>query len=165
MPDVFRCLRCEYWCAYSTHFSAHGLRVHWAPGIPRALVVSRENDLASSGRCQRRGKRTHAHHCSHCAKRERPRASVIPGWSEGPDLRCAIAHRGIWRFRVRCYASPRNDGLNEVLCRARNDGMAPFPGQAILKGGIVADSDNRTSTRITCPFLTHFPPHPWLRRP
>jgi hypothetical protein len=21
--------------------------------------------------------------------------AVIPGWSEGPDLRCAIAHRGI----------------------------------------------------------------------
>src|SRR5205085_10359222 len=27
-----------------------------------------------------------------------------------PDLRCAIAHRGIPRFRVRCGASPRNDG-------------------------------------------------------
>src|SRR4030081_1473494 len=27
---------------------------------------------------------------------------VIPGWSEGPDLRCAIAHRGISRFRVWC---------------------------------------------------------------
>ena len=27
-----------------------------------------------------------------------------------PDLRCAIAHRGIPRFRVRCFASPRNDG-------------------------------------------------------
>src|SRR6267142_1935043 len=36
--------------------------------------------------------------------------SVIPGWSAGPDLRCAIAHRGISRFRVRCFASPRNDG-------------------------------------------------------
>src|SRR5437016_14359653 len=35
--------------------------------------------------------------------------SVIPGWSEGPDLGCAIAHRGISRFRVRCFASPRND--------------------------------------------------------
>jgi len=39
----------------------------------------------------------------------KPRA-VIPGWSAGPDLRCAIAHRGISRFRVRCFASPRNDG-------------------------------------------------------
>src|SRR5882672_7672477 len=35
--------------------------------------------------------------------------SVIPGWSAGPDFRCAIAHRGISRFRVRCCASPRND--------------------------------------------------------
>src|SRR6478736_6111242 len=26
-----------------------------------------------------------------------------------PDLRCAIAHRGISRFRVRYFASPRND--------------------------------------------------------
>ena len=37
--------------------------------------------------------------------------AVIPGWSAGPDLRCAIAHRGISRFRVRCFASPRNDGV------------------------------------------------------
>src|ERR1700730_4715334 len=29
----------------------------------------------------------------------------------GPDLRCAIAHRGSSRFRVRCFASPRNDGV------------------------------------------------------
>src|SRR4029453_13525377 len=36
---------------------------------------------------------------------------VVPGWSAGPDLRCAIAHRGTSRFRVRCFASPRNDGL------------------------------------------------------
>src|SRR6266581_2780411 len=35
-------------------------------------------------------------------------AMVIPGWSEGPDLRCAIAHWGISRFRVRVDA-PRND--------------------------------------------------------
>src|ERR1700758_3050105 len=32
-------------------------------------------------------------------------SSVIPGWSEGPDLRCAIAHRGISRFRVRSLRS------------------------------------------------------------
>src|SRR6266404_2537741 len=34
---------------------------------------------------------------------------VIPRWSEGPDLRCAIAHRGISRFRVRIFDAPRND--------------------------------------------------------
>src|SRR6266699_3539919 len=34
---------------------------------------------------------------------------VIPGWSGGPDLRCAIAHRGISRFRVRVFDAPRND--------------------------------------------------------
>src|ERR1700730_233761 len=27
--------------------------------------------------------------------------AVIPGWSEGPDLRCAIAHLRISRFRAR----------------------------------------------------------------
>ncbi|MVT77964.1 hypothetical protein GPL20_33780 [Bradyrhizobium cajani] len=35
--------------------------------------------------------------------------TVIPGWSEGPGLRCAIAHRGISRFRVRLCEPPRND--------------------------------------------------------
>jgi hypothetical protein len=57
--------------------------------------------------------------------------TVIPGWSQrvgalrrpmtgsGPDLRCAIAHRGISRFRVRCSASPRNDSVcskHHVVC-------------------------------------------------
>ena len=37
---------------------------------------------------------------------------VIPGWSEGLDLSCAIAHRGVSRFRVRCRASPRNDEIS-----------------------------------------------------
>src|SRR5207247_1096951 len=37
MPDVFRCLRCEYSCAYFTTPARTRLRVHWAPGIPRAL--------------------------------------------------------------------------------------------------------------------------------
>src|SRR5258707_1272364 len=45
----------------------------------------------------------------------RRRDRVIPGWSAGPDLKCAIAHRGISRFRVRCLASPRNDGGAERL--------------------------------------------------
>jgi hypothetical protein len=40
---------------------------------------------------------------------------VIPGWSEGPDLRCAIAHRGISRFRVRVFNAPRNDGSTIVM--------------------------------------------------
>ena len=42
MPDVFRCLRCEDWCAYLITKYAHTrLRVHWAPGIPRALCLQR----------------------------------------------------------------------------------------------------------------------------
>src|SRR5262249_9079192 len=41
-----------------------------------------------------------------CCREVRYRA-VIPGWSEGPDLRCAIAHRGISRFPVRLGACHR----------------------------------------------------------
>ena len=54
--------------------------------------------------------------------RSNPTSVVIPGWSEGPDLRCTIAHRGISRFSdvqlhivARCCASPRNDSLNEAV--------------------------------------------------
>src|SRR6266699_2743698 len=42
MPDVFRCLRCEYSCAYLLPPARTRLRVHWAPGIPRALCVWRD---------------------------------------------------------------------------------------------------------------------------
>src|SRR5260370_15376939 len=49
--------------------------------------------------------------------------SVIAGWSEGPELRCAIAHRGISRFagaQLRtwfdAFASPRNDGVARARC-------------------------------------------------
>jgi hypothetical protein len=49
----------------------------------------------------------------HCEERKR-RNNCPPSFRDGapaPDLRCAIAHRGISRFRVRCFASPRNDGV------------------------------------------------------
>src|SRR5258705_11551609 len=55
-----------------------------------------------------RSSRTMTARCG--VKRSNP-PFVIPGWYEGPDLRCAIAHRGISRFRARCFASPRNDGV------------------------------------------------------
>jgi hypothetical protein len=46
----FRCLRCEYWCAYFTTPAHTRLRVHWAPGIPHALFISgRMNSSQSSG--------------------------------------------------------------------------------------------------------------------
>src|SRR5436190_5468553 len=46
----------------------------------------------------------------------------LPSFRDGalaPDHRCAIAHRGISRFRVRCLASPRNDGakLRRYACK------------------------------------------------
>src|SRR6184192_3720689 len=40
-----------------------------------------------------------------------------PSFRDGalaPDLRYAIAYRGISRFRVRCCASPRNDGVRSI---------------------------------------------------
>ena len=55
MPDVLRCLRCEYSCAYSYYKAHTRLRVHWAPGIPRALLFSRDVFLAQLGRYLRRG--------------------------------------------------------------------------------------------------------------
>ena len=49
----------------------------------------------------------------------RSKETVISGWSEGPDLRCAIADRGISRFRVRIFDAPRNDGLKTRPPRGR----------------------------------------------
>src|SRR5450631_1221129 len=49
--------------------------------------------------------------------------AVIPGWSTGPDLRCAIAHRGISRFRVRCGACHRAALRADPLASPRNDGV------------------------------------------
>jgi len=54
MPDVFRCLRCEYWCAYFYYQYAHTRpRVHWAPGIPRALCLMRADDFWQSSGARR----------------------------------------------------------------------------------------------------------------
>src|SRR6266851_398029 len=39
--------------------------------------------------------------------------------------RCAIAHRGISRFRVRCFASPRNDGYGFTRCLKIESGLCP----------------------------------------
>ncbi len=46
----FRCLRCEYSCAYSNTKAHTRLRVHRAPGIPCALCFSRDMLAASLGR-------------------------------------------------------------------------------------------------------------------
>jgi len=43
MPDVFRCLRCEYSCAYFTTQRARGCGCIGAPGIPRALFFKGRN--------------------------------------------------------------------------------------------------------------------------
>ena len=52
------------------------------------------------------------------------RCAVIPGWPEGPDLRCAIAHRGIsmWlgyarQSRDSGFDAPRRPGMTDVRSR------------------------------------------------
>jgi hypothetical protein len=45
--------------------------------------------------------------------------AVIPGRRVSVELRCAIAHRRISRFRVRIFDAPRNDGLAMLASRAR----------------------------------------------
>jgi len=50
---------------------------------------------------------------------------VVPGWSEGPDLRCAIAHRGIPGFRVRAKRAPRNDRLKTKRTRRESSRRVP----------------------------------------
>src|SRR5436190_23686472 len=57
---------------------------------------------------------------------------VIPGWSEGPDLRCAIAHRGIPRFRARAARPGMTTSLRIPAARfARGcaDRFAPTRGR------------------------------------
>src|ERR1700682_5294270 len=48
---------------------------------------------------------------------------VIPGGPEEPDLRCAIAHRGISRFRVRYGACHRAARRADPLASPRNDDL------------------------------------------
>src|ERR1700730_14176442 len=74
----------------------------------------------------------------------------------GPDLRCAIAHRGISRFRVRCgachraalradpLASPRNDGAQPITTKAkRMNDMVPQK----LEAGLLTITMNRPDRR------------------
>jgi ferredoxin len=50
-----RCLRCEYSCAYSNYKAHTRLRVHWAPGIPRALLLIEGGSCNDSGALAPRG--------------------------------------------------------------------------------------------------------------
>jgi hypothetical protein len=60
-------------------------------------------------------------HCERSEAIHSPQPSFRDG-APAPDLRCAIAHRGISRFRVRCFASPRNDSAGLLRrCAPRND--------------------------------------------
>src|SRR5260370_28302792 len=48
---------------------------------------------------------------------------VIPGRIKDANLRCAIAHRGISRFRVRCGACHRAAPCADPLASPRNDDL------------------------------------------
>jgi hypothetical protein len=103
------CLRCEYWCAYLTTPARIRLRVHWAPGIPRALCFKRAK-VSGKARAQRaarircmtaslRGalatKQSSLRH-SGMVRRTRPQ---MRNYASGnlEILRCAIAHRSSMR--------------------------------------------------------------------
>src|SRR5215213_1659823 len=55
-----------------------------------------------------------------------------------PDRRCAIAHRGISRFRVRCCASPRNDSNESAMTVERTIGIAGAGSIGCFVGGMLA---------------------------
>jgi hypothetical protein len=55
--------------------------------------------------------------------------AVIPGRVDDANLRCAIAHRGISRFRVRCFASSRNDDYSD------SGAVSLFTGVVTREGG------------------------------
>src|SRR5258708_32518574 len=78
-------------------------RVRWICRRPGLLIICGRPRWTSSRSISRIMRRIRE------SWRAKVASAVMPGWSEGPDLRCAIAHRGISRFRVRCFASPRND--------------------------------------------------------
>src|SRR5204863_9135860 len=80
-----------------------------------------------------------------CSRRSPDTDYVIPGWSEGPDRRCAIAHRGISRFRVRRCATPRNDGPTQ---RLRPPLQQPQPAAFVPYLLTVADAIDRTGPVI-----------------
>src|ERR1019366_9792755 len=68
-----------------------------------------------------------------------------------PDLRCAIAHRGISRFRARCVASPRNDGLN---CLPLSRALFERPTKPYISLSSKSASD-APGSRMTTLLLTH----------
>jgi hypothetical protein len=84
----------------SLHHLHARLRVHWAPGIPHALFFQGRKIPANLGR----SRRENAEACF----------DVIASEAKQSILRHSGMVRrtrpGISRFRVRCFASPRNDG-------------------------------------------------------
>ncbi|QDW38674.1 hypothetical protein FFI89_016880 [Bradyrhizobium sp. KBS0727] len=76
-------------------------RVRRTFGLPCALCLSRARFPAKLRAISAAGRRN-------CIRRH-------SGAPQRGELRCAIAHLRISRFRVRCYAPPRNDGANSCL--------------------------------------------------
>jgi len=94
------------------------------------------------------------------------KAIHAPSFRDGalaPDLRCAIAHRGISRFRVRCFASPRNDGYPVIgrrftptrwlaITEIRDDCPPKF------RAHNLPDTPKRPATRFRPRFCLFVPP-------
>ena len=53
MPECFRCLAVNTGVHIHYHYAHTRLRVHWAPGIPRALCLMRARDFLASPRGNR----------------------------------------------------------------------------------------------------------------
>src|SRR5712671_4479985 len=66
------------------------------------------------------------------------------------DLRCAIAHRGILGFRVRCFAAPRNDGV-WIASRSLSSGARSR--LASLLEQVSADQDNGLGRGVLGPVV------------
>jgi hypothetical protein len=86
----FRCLRCEYLCAYLTPIAHTGLRVHWAPGIPHALCFQEgEGFWKTLGRTAPRSANACLNLWRHCE----------PGrWGNGPPARPPSKPRLLRRY-------------------------------------------------------------------
>jgi hypothetical protein len=106
-----RCLRCEYWCAYSLPPAHTRLRVHWAPGIPRALsILGRKSFWKTSG-------------ASRC---ESTNACPVIARSA-----CDEAISFLFRGEMDCFANARNDGLHLPTGCLKFESHSPRrPGQA-----------------------------------
>jgi hypothetical protein len=132
----FRCLRCEYWCAYSATSAHTRLRVHWAPGIPRALCFARARDFRQdSGAMRGENENVRLRSVAKRPERANARAGCVPTiphkrWARREMRLCAtqrhcpvIASRQLhsmttMSFQARYAAPPSTTALNTLRTSA-----------------------------------------------